>query len=351
MTNSGNVNLTSKRKKDHIELCLTDKVAYKTKTNGFDKYEFEHYAITEVDRNKIDLTIKFFGRKINFPFLISCMTGGTSEAENINYQLALAANELKIPIGVGSQRQALENSSYINSYKILRKQAKDVPVLGNIGAAQIVKLKDPIGSINFLIDHIEADAMVIHINPLQELLQFEGEPEFKGLLKVIEKLTHKIKIPFIAKEVGSGISKKAAKKLLDVGIKGIDVSGAGGTSWAAVELLRGNNSDENYFRDWGLPTAYCIKETAVLKKQKKFLLIASGGITSGIEIAKAIALGADLAASARPLLQTVLKKGSDGVKDLLLSWFEDLKRVMYLTGCSSIKELQKQKLIKNGEIY
>jgi isopentenyl-diphosphate Delta-isomerase len=333
---------TSKRKKEHIELCLTDKVAF-TKSNGLDAYEFEHNAITEIDFNKIDLSAKFFDKKINYPFLISCMTGGTEEAERINEKLAIVAKALNIPIGVGSQRQALENQSLHSTYKVVRNNAGSVPVLGNIGAAQVAGSARVVEEIQLLIDLVNADAMVIHVNPLQELLQKEGEPNFNGLLKNIEKVTNKISIPVIVKEVGSGISKSAAKKMLNAGIKGIDVAGAGGTSWGAVELLRNKTTNE-YFKEWGLPTSYCVRTVAQLKKKNKFTLISSGGINSGIEIAKSIALGADLTASARILLQEVVKSGCSGVETLLISWFEDLKKIMYLTGCSSIKKLQKVKL-------
>lgn len=336
---------TSSRKKEHIELCMTDKVAFKNKTTGFENYEFKHYAITEVEIDKIKLETKFFGKKISYPFLISCMTGGTGEAENINAKLALVAEELNIPIGVGSQRQALENKDFLESFRVVRKNAQSVPVLSNIGAAEIVKFKntDPIQKI---IDMIEADILVIHLNPLQELLQKEGNPDFKGLLKKIKFITGKINIPVIAKEVGSGISKEAAKKLLDSGVKGIDVAGAGGTSWAGVEILRNKGNSKNMFWDWGLPTSYCVKEISKLKQTYKFKLIASGGITNGIEIAKALALGADITASARKVLQQIENSGVDRTISFIKNLFEEVKKIMFLTGSKSVKDLQKGKLIK-----
>jgi isopentenyl-diphosphate delta-isomerase len=343
-------NGTVQRKKDHISLCLTDDVAFKSKSNGFENYDFEHYAITEVELNKIDTSVKFFSKKISYPFLISCMTGGTTEAEHINEMLAVAANQMNIPIGVGSQRQALENKKYHKSYKVIRANAGNVPVLGNLGAAQVVRSKKIIDEVKFLIDLVEADAFVIHINPLQELLQKEGEPDFKGLLKNLEKLTSKINIPIIAKEVGSGISAEAAKRLLNIGIKGIDVAGAGGTSWAKVELLR-NNKEDFCFSEWGLPTSYCIRTISPLKKKHNFLFIASGGINSPDEIAKAIILGADITASARKVLVEVNSNGVKGVIDLIESWFVKVKKIMYLTGSPDIKNLKKKKLIRKTELY
>ena len=339
---------TSKRKKEHIDLCLTDKVGFRKKTNGFNKYEFIHNAITEVDISKITFKTKLFSKKINYPFLISCMTGGTEEAENINQRLAEIAEELKIPIGVGSQRQALENKDHHNSYKVIRKTAKSVPVLGNIGAAQLVQSNN-LNNILTLIDMLEADVFVVHLNPLQELLQKEGEPYFVGLHNKIEKLVKKSDVPIFIKEVGSGISGEAAKKLLNIGVKGIDVAGAGGTSWAGVELLR-NKSTQNEFWDWGLPTAFCIKEIYKLKKQYSFKLIGSGGINTANDLAMAFALGSDVVASARIVLQTLIKNDEVAVNNLIVNWFDYLKKIMFLTGSQNLNEFKKNKIVKKEEL-
>ncbi|MEI7812027.1 MAG: type 2 isopentenyl-diphosphate Delta-isomerase [Ignavibacteria bacterium] len=341
--------MIEKRKKEHLELCLTDSVAFKNKTNGFENYEFEHFAITEAVPDKISLTTSFFGKEIGFPFMISCMTGGTSQAENINARLAVAANELKIPLGVGSMRQALESKRFINSYKIIRKNAPDVPVLGNIGATQIVSSVS-LSDIQFLVDLIKADAFVIHINPLQELMQKDGEPDFGGLLSAIDKITHKLDIPVIAKEVGAGIGRKVAKQLLDAGVKGIDVAGAGGTSWSAVEMLRNNTQEDLFFRDWGLPTSYCIRSVAKLKDKYEFMLIGSGGLNNAVDIAKALALGSDVTASARIILQELDKSGVEGTKSLIVKWFEDVKKIMFLTGSRTLKDFRQGKLVKKGEL-
>lgn len=348
MANSDNT--TSNRKKEHLELSLNADVSFKTKSNGFEYYDFIHDAATEVELDKISFETKFFKKKIKYPFIISCMTGGSAESENINAQLAIAAEELNIPIGVGSQRQALENENYRNTYSIIRRNAKSVPVLGNLGAAELVKLKttDPI---KMLIDLIEADVFVIHLNSLQELLQKEGTPYFNGLLKSMRKLTKEINLPVIVKEIGSGISSKVAERLLDNGVKGIDVAGAGGTSWAGIELLRNKSLVNDYFWDWGLPTSYCLRETVKLKKYYKFALIGSGGINSAIDAAKAIAIGADFVASARILLKELDEKGIEGVKNLVTDWFETIKRIMFLTGSKSLKELRKDKLFRKELLY
>jgi isopentenyl-diphosphate Delta-isomerase len=349
MASDNNIS-TSQRKKEHLKLSLTDKVAFKEKSNGFDRYDFVHYAITEVELDKIDFRTKFFKKKINYPFLISCMTGGTSEAENINAQLAIAANELNIALGVGSQRQALESTEYHKTYKILRQNAPSIPVLGNIGASQIVLMKS-FKPILELVNLVEADAMTIHVNPLQELMQKHGQPDFKGFLKKLEKLVKELNVPIIVKEVGAGISAKAAKNLLEVGIRGIDVAGAGGTSWSGVEILRNNGDNSNPFWDWGLPTSYCIKEIFPLKKKFNFVLIGSGGIHNAFDIAKALALGADIAASARIVLQELDKNGIDGVKNLIKAWFDTVKNIMFLTGSQTLKDFRKHKIIQKELMY
>ncbi len=340
----------SQRKKEHIALCLTGEVSFKSKTTGFENYDFKHYAITEVDLRKISFNTDFFGKKINYPFLISCMTGGVSEAENINMQLAVAANELNIPVGVGSQRQALENKTYHQSYKALRKNAPSIPVLGNIGAAQIAKLKN-LDQVRLLAELVNADVMVIHVNPLQELLQYKGQPDFSGFIKALEKLVRFLDIPVVVKEVGAGISKKAASRLLNIGVKGIDVAGAGGTSWAGVEILRNKSDKGSEFWDWGLPTSYCLRTVGKLKNKFDFMLIGSGGINNAADAAKAFALGADITASARIILQVLDKSGVEGVVQLIKDWFETIKHVMYLTGSNSIEELKDGKLIRKEKFF
>jgi isopentenyl-diphosphate Delta-isomerase len=340
----------SKRKKEHLELCLSDEVSFRKKKNGFENYEFRHYAITEVDISKINFKSEFFGKKINYPFMISCMTGGTGEAEELNSQLAIAARQLNIPMGVGSQRQALENEQFHKSYKVIRKNAPGIPVIGNIGASQIVKLKS-LDKVRYIAELIEADAMTVHVNPLQELMQEHGEPLFKGLLKTLEKLVKYIDIPVIVKEVGAGISKETAYKLLNAGVKGIDVAGAGGTSWAGVEILRNHNEVNDNFWDWGLPTSYCIRTVSKLKSKFDFTLIGSGGVYDGQDIAKAIALGADITASARIILQVLNKSGIEGVVKLIKDWFETVSKIMFLTGTESISDLNYDKIIRKEKLF
>jgi isopentenyl-diphosphate Delta-isomerase len=341
---------TSRRKQEHINLCLNEDVGFKEKTNGFDKYEFIHDPITEVNISRLKFKTNFLKKNIDFPFLISCMTGGTAKAGNINTCLSIAANELKIALGVGSQRQALENNKYHKTYKAIRKNAPDIPILGNIGASQIISLES-FKPVSYLIDLIEADAMVVHLNPAHELFQRKSQPNFRGLVRKIRELVKEIKIPIIVKEVGSGISGSAAKVLLNTGVYGIDVAGAGGTSWTGVEMLRNNEKNKKEFWDWGIPTSFCIKEVYKLKKNFNFVLIGSGGINNSFDMAKAYALGADITASARRILIELDKNGTGGVIRLIRNWFEDLKKIMFLTGSNSLIGLRKNKLTRKENIY
>jgi len=336
----------SSRKKEHIDLCLTDKVVFRQKTSGFENYEFIHYAPTEVDMDKIDLSVKFLAKKISYPFLISCMTGGTVDADNINLKLASAAESLVIPLGLGSLRYALDTNKFDDILIGIRDAAPSVPLLGNIGAAQILDIK-VITRLEEIIKLADLDALVVHLNPLQELMQKEGEPKFAGLRKSLHILVKELSVPVIVKEVGSGISKQAAEELLYLGVKGIDIAGAGGTSWAGVEILRNHNENDETtapFWDWGLPTSYCIRKISRLKKEFKFSLIASGGINNEFEIAKALALGADLTASARSVLKALFNGGVPGVFTLIHNRFQGVKKIMFLTGSSSLKELNRSKL-------
>ena len=337
------------RKKEHLELCATDAVAFKTKSAGFDRYDFLHCATTEVDLKKISFESKFLKKTTAYPFIISCMTGGTEGANNINLQLAETAKTLNIPLGIGSMRFALATTKYDHAFRSIRKASGIVPLLANIGAAQIIEMKKNFDGLKRLADVLESEAFIVHLNPLQELLQHKGQAEMRGLMSAIKQFAKEIRIPVIIKEVGSGISLKDAKKLLDAGVKGIDVAGAGGTSWGGVEILRNGDGKHSEFWDWGMPTTYCIKEIAKLKKNKKFVLIGSGGINSAFDAAKALALGADHIASARIILQTLQTKGIEGTISLITEWFDIIKKIMYLTGCDSLSKFNERVLIKKED--
>jgi isopentenyl-diphosphate delta-isomerase len=348
MTDSSDIIL--QRKREHLELCYTDAVLFKNKSNGFENYEFTHYAATEVNTSLIDFTTNFFNKKISYPFLISCMTGGVDEADNVNLKLAESASVLNIPLGIGSLRYALNTNTHDVHLKEIRDKAKSIPILANLGIAQLIQLKK-IGDLERLIDILQADVLVIHLNPLQELIQENGEPNFPKLLKSIKNIVKKISVPIIVKEVGAGISKNAAKDLLDLGVKGIDVAGAGGTSWAGVEILRSKESQSGIFWDWGLPTSYCIRKVASLKKKYDFILVGSGGIDTPFDLAKSLALGADISGSARTILRTLNNSNQDGVVSLVNNWFEIVKKIMFLTGSNSLSELNRTKLLKTKDLF
>ncbi len=339
------------RKKAHLSICETDEAAFISKKTGFDKYDFLHHACTEVDLSKINFETDFFGLKVGYPFFISCMTGGVDDSDKINLQLAEAAAKLNIPLGLGSLRYALNKKEFDSSLIEIRSALGDAPLMGNLGAHQLISEGDNFEELKRLVKICSMDAFVIHLNPLQELLQKNGEPYFTGLKQALKKFTAQIEIPVIVKEVGSGISKKAALEMLECGVSGIDTAGAGGTSWAAVEILRNNNSKGNEFWDWGLPTSYCISTINELRNKHSFMLMGSGGINDAFSMAKAFALGADLCGSARIILQTLRKNGVDGVVELVKDWFVTMKNIMYLTGAQTLPEFDDSVLIMKEKLY
>ena len=349
---------TSTRKQEHVKLTLAKDVSFQHKTAGFERWEFQHNALPELDFSDVDPSTTFLGKKLSFPFVISSMTGGYEDATRINRQLAEVCAEKHLAMGVGSQRQALEDKKFHRSFSIVREVAPAIPLFGNIGAAEVAKLKDA-SAVKRLAELIEANAFAVHLNPLQELLQPEGNPHFRGVLNGIEMLVRELSIPIIVKEIGAGISLSVAKRLIDVGVSIIDVAGAGGTSWAGVEILRRSKSirrdrkvrnpmDEpgDIFWDWGIPTIDALRQVCSLKIQVPSLtIIASGGVTNGLDIGKSIAFGADLAGSARPMLEALESGGKALLLSTLTRWEHHLKGAMFLTGSRTIQDLQRQQLV------
>jgi len=338
---------TPSRKKQHVELTLTRDVSFRTKTTGLEELEFINNALPELNLSEIDTSTEFLGRTLALPVMVSCMTGGYADALQINRQLAEVCEEVGIAMGVGSQRQAMEDTTYHKTFSIVREVAPSIPIVGNIGAAEVAQMNG-VDSIRRLVDLIRADAFTVHLNPLQEFLQPEGNTNFRGVLSGIATLVEQLPIPVIIKEIGAGISTEVARRLLDVGVRHIDVAGAGGTSWAGVETLRRRDGGfAEQFWDWGIPTAIAIREVAALKSSaNNFVLIASGGITTGFEAAKCIALGADLVASARPVLSALHRGKKKGVRALLDSWAQVLRGIMFLTGSGTLTALQHAPLVR-----
>lgn len=337
---------TQTRKADHLRICLEDDVQFSQLTNGLDQYRFEHSCLPEVDLREVSLKTKFLGKTLDTPLLISSMTGGTEQAKIINSRLALAAQKHGLAMGVGSQRIAVENPDLAHTFAV-RSLAPDAMLLANLGAVQL-NYTYGLDQCLRAVDILQADALILHLNPLQECIQPNGDTNFKGLLTKIEQLCQQINVPVIAKEVGNGISVAMVDKLLDVGVEVIDVAGAGGTSWAKVEGERAQTNLQRRlgktFADWGISTAECITQNRA--KYADLPLIASGGLRDGMEVAKAIALGADLAGLAFPFLQAASDSES-AVDELIKILIAEIKTVMFCTGNATISELKgSQSLLK-----
>ncbi len=341
---------TVSRKKQHVQLTLSRNVGFRGKRTGLEEWEFTHNALPELDLEHIDPSTEFLGKNVAFPFMISGMTGGYAEALEINRRLAEACEAFGIAIGIGSQRQALEDVRFHRTFSIMREAAPSVPLVGNIGAAEVASLKTA-GGIRELAALVKADGFAVHLNPLQEFLQPEGNPRFRGVLEGIRLLVRELPIPVIVKEVGAGLSAEVVGRLLEAGVRTVDVAGAGGTSWAGVEILRRRGTKEAAlpFWDWGIPTAVAVREAAALKgRPHSFTLIASGGLQTGLDAAKCIALGADMAASARPMLKALSAGGPRGLRTFLEGWAFQFRGAMLLTGSRTLRDLQRAPLRQTG---
>lgn len=340
-----------KRKADHIRISLNHNVQARKTTTGFEDIYFVHKALPEVDKRKIDLSTTVFNHKFAAPLIAGAITGGTLEAERINATIAEAVEELKLGMGVGSQRAAVEDKKLEKTFTIARKKAPTAFLIANIGGVQLINgygLKE----VKKAVEMIEADAIAVHLNPLQEATQPEGQTNFKGVLGKIAEISKSLDKPMIAKETGAGIAAEEARKLADAGVKGIDVSGAGGTSFAAVEHYRTKDPKNashhrlsRVFWDWGIPTAVSITEVS---KTVNIPVIASGGIRGGIDIAKALALGASMTSLSQPILHAAVRDVKETVDSLSLL-MEELRNVMFLVGVESIQALQKAPLVIVGK--
>ncbi len=342
---------TEKRKADHINICLDQFAQAKKVTPGFEDIHFIHKALPEINKQEIDLSTKFLGHKLAAPIIVGAMTGGTTEAAVINSVIAETVEALQIGMGVGSQRVALEDQSLEKTFAIAREKAPTAFLIANIGGVQLVNGYG-VKEIKKTIKMIDADAVAIHLNSLQEAIQPEGQTNFKGIIKRISEITAAIDKPVIVKETGCGIAMEEAKKLEDVGVKAIDVGGTGGTSFAAVEFFR-TKGEENHvqhllgdaFWDWGIPTVTSIAE---IVPKVTIPIIASGGIRSGLDIAKALALKSSLSSIARPILRTAVC-GVKETKNLLSFLMAELKNVMFLVGAKNIQDLHSTPLLITGK--
>ncbi|HEY9830118.1 MAG TPA: type 2 isopentenyl-diphosphate Delta-isomerase [Stenomitos sp.] len=330
---------TQTRKADHLRICLEEDVQFHKNTHGLERYRFTHCCLPELNRSEIDLTTPFLGKSLGAPLLISSMTGGTPQAKTINFRLAEVAQKYQLAMGVGSQRVAVENPQVADTFAV-RSLAPDILLLANLGAVQL-NYSYGLDECLRVVELLEADALILHLNPLQECIQPNGDTNFRGLIDKIQNLCAKIPVPVIAKEVGNGISAAMAQKLIEAGVSAIDVAGAGGTSWAKVESERAFNEQQRRlgltFADWGLPTAECIVDIRAIAP--KLPLIASGGLRNGLEVAKAIALGADLAGLAWPFLQAAAES-TEAVDALVQLLIAELTTVLFCTGNATLAQLQ-----------
>ncbi|MDQ6418730.1 type 2 isopentenyl-diphosphate Delta-isomerase [Paenibacillus sp. LHD-117] len=335
---------TSARKSEHIRICLQEEVSGIGVRTGFDRFRFKHNALPELDFASIRLDTELFGRPLRAPLLVSSMTGGTDEAGAINRRLAAAAQEQGWAIGLGSMRAAIENEELAATFRI-RKEAPTVPVIANLGAVQL-NYGFGTEACERAVDIAEADALVLHLNSMQEIFQPEGDTNFEGILSRIEEVCKKVTVPVGIKEVGWGIDGATAMRLTDAGVAFIDAAGAGGTSWSQVEKYRTNDPMKRLaseaFADWGIPTAECIAE--IRKQLPHSTIIASGGLHTGVDAAKAIALGANLAGFGRALLPQAAGADKELSVAALLDQFRriefELRAAMFGIGASGINELR-----------
>jgi isopentenyl-diphosphate delta-isomerase len=333
------------RKADHIKINL-EKDVRSALTTGLENYHFTHEALPELDLEQVDTSLSLFGKRLAAPILISSMTGGTSDAETINLRLAEAAQQMKIAMGIGSQRAAIEHPEQARTFQV-RRVAPDILLFANLGAVQL-NYGYGIDQCRRAVDMIEANALIFHFNPLQEAVQDAGNTNFAGLAKKVEEVCRKLEVPVIAKEVGWGISERTAKLLADCGVQAIDVAGAGGTSWSQVEMHRAPDEFTRElaatFVGWGIPTAESILN--VRKSAPDMTIFASGGIKDGLDIAKCVALGASIGGMAGQFLKAAAISTKSAVQMMKLTK-RQIEVTMFAAGVGTLENLRVGRLVQN----
>ncbi len=336
---------TSQRKADHIRINLEENVQFPRLTTGLQRYRFVHQALPDLDLAAIDTTLSLFGRRLSAPLLISSMTGGTAEAQSINRALATAAQEHQIAMGLGSQRAAIEEPELAPTFQV-RQVAPDILLFANLGAVQL-NYGYGIEQCKRAVEMVEADALILHLNVLQEALQPEGDTRWSGLLRRIEQVCRALPVPVIAKEVGWGLSEQAASQLAGAGVAALDVAGSGGTSWSEVEYHRAPTTFHaqvaRAFEDWGIPTATSLQMAR--RGAPEVPLIASGGLRDGVDIAKCIALGASLCGMAGPFLRAATQS-PEALNELIRAIVAQLRIAMLCAGASSLEDLRSTPLLR-----
>ena len=340
---------TKERKEEHLEISLSSNVESPKGHSGFQDVYLIHQALSDLDLSEINLETYFLGKKVGLPLLVASMTGGIGKSLEINENLAKVAEEFMMPIGVGSVRAGIEDASLAESFRIVKRIAPSVPVISNIGASQLSKYGVDVAI--KAVDLIEADALAVHLNKLQELVMPEGEPSQKGVLKAISQCVEKLSVPLILKETGSGLSLEVAELSKSLGVKYVDVGGYGGTNFAIIEHMRASKTGHvqkadlgKAFYNWGIPTAISLVEALSVEGLR---VIATGGLRSGLDAAKALALGAEIVGVGLPLLREA-NKGIDGLRRWVESFSESLKCTMFLTGSKNITDLKNAPVILGG---
>lgn len=340
-----------KRKADHLALCATDEVAFRGKTTLLEQVRFIHDALPDIDAGAIELGVTILGKALRAPIVISAMTGGTEEALCVNRELSSIAEERGYGFGLGSQRAMHVRGETAPTYAV-RDGAPSTLVLGNIGVVQARAMKTD--EILALVRGVGADALCVHLNPAMELVQPGGDRDFRGGLDTIRRLVSELPVPVIVKETGCGISSHVGKRVRDAGVRHVDVSGAGGTSWVAVETKRAEAAEDASARalgealwDWGIPTGASVGVLAPLGFET---IIATGGIATGLDVARAIALGASAAGIARPALKALVAGGRAGAVRFFEGLEAELRAVMLLTGSSDVAALRQAPRLLGPEL-
>jgi len=335
------------RKNDHLDIVLNTRQQQAPVSTGFARFRFTHCALPQLHLDQIDLSLPFLQKRLRAPLLISSMTGGAQRAAAVNSHLAEAAEALGIALAIGSQRVALQAGHDEGLTRDLRRLAPSVPLLANIGAAQI--LGSGVDLARRAVEMIGADALIVHLNPLQEAVQRGGDRDWRGVLEAIERLVHGLAVPVVVKEVGAGISAAVAQQLVGVGVATIDVAGAGGTSWARVEAERAGSEAARQvaeaFAGWGIPTAEAL--LAVREALPETPLIASGGIRDGVDVAKAIRLGANLVGQAAAVLPSAMDSTAAVVEHFEVV-IQQLRIACFCTGSADLDALRRAPMTRDG---
>jgi len=335
------------RKTDHLELCATKEVGFRQKSTLLEEVQLVHQSLPELSLEELDLSVELLGKRLRAPLIIAAMTGGTRRAGKINSDLALIAESRGYGLGLGSQRPMLQEPSKAASFQV-RDQAPTALILGNIGVAQAREC--PSRTLASLVEQIGADALCVHMNPAMELIQPEGDCDFRGCVDTFARLVSDLSVPVVAKETGSGLSPQSVEKLQRAGVEVVDVSGAGGTSWVGVEALRAQTDESRQLGellwDWGVPTAVSVVNAV----NARMTVIATGGIRTGLDAACALALGAGAVGIARPVLQAYARGGRGSAEAYLVQVQHELEAVMLLCGVRTVAELRRAPRVITGKL-